>query len=192
MTSESVNSPWCEDDPLWRDERTNLGCDSYGSLAIAHRYCGFDRGTDGRLAQDGCRASCNSCETGVDPPLQYCRARQPEDPWISVGEHPDRIVYGEAAWCGAHWSDDSPTAGGSNVWVNSIGSSDGTVARAPMFDIATGPSGDRLVHMKFAGQDWYLVRRDPGDINTGGVECSGYDPSCWLNPTDVSSTDNCW
>ena len=35
MTSESVNSPWCKDDPLWRDERTNLGCDSYGSLAIA-------------------------------------------------------------------------------------------------------------------------------------------------------------
>jgi hypothetical protein len=46
--------------------------------------------------------------------------------------------------------------------------------------------------MAFAGQDWYLVRRDPGDLNTGGASCSGYDPSCWVNPTDVSSADNCW
>ena len=46
---------------------------------------------------------------------QYCREGVAEDPWISIGEHPDRIVYGEGGWCGGHWGDDAPTLGGSNV-----------------------------------------------------------------------------
>ena len=37
--------------------------------------------------------------------FQYCRSGAAEDPWISVGDHPDRVVYGEG-WCGAHWDDD--------------------------------------------------------------------------------------
>lgn len=37
---------------------------------------------------------------------QYCREGVMEDPWISIGEHPDRIVYGEGGWCGGHWGDD--------------------------------------------------------------------------------------
>ena len=32
---------------------------------------------------------------------QYCRSGSPEDPWISVGHHPDKVVYGEG-WCGLH------------------------------------------------------------------------------------------
>jgi hypothetical protein len=35
---------------------------------------------------------------------QYCRDGVIEVPWISVGIHPDRIVYGEGAWCGRHWA----------------------------------------------------------------------------------------
>ena len=28
-------------------------------------------------------------------PKQYCRTGAQEDPWISAGDHPDLIVYGE-------------------------------------------------------------------------------------------------
>jgi hypothetical protein len=59
------------------------------------------------------------------------------------------------------------------VWVNNVGASDGSLARAPLFDTVDSPSGDRLVHMELLGQDWYLVRRDPGDLNTGGHTCTG-------------------
>jgi hypothetical protein len=42
--------------------------------------------------------------------------------------------------------------------------------------------------MEFAGRDWYLVRRDAGDLKTGGKACGGYDPDCW----DAEGGDNCW
>ena len=42
--------------------------------------------------------------------------------------------------------------------------------------------------MRFSGKDWYLVRRDAGDLKTGGKTCSGYDPDCW----DPVGGDNCW
>ena len=38
------------------------------------------------------QSSASDSQTTV---LQYCRSGATEDPWISVGEHPDRIVYGE-------------------------------------------------------------------------------------------------
>ena len=44
------------------------------------------------------QTSASATQTSV---LQYCRQGNSEDPWISVGEHPDRIVYGEGGWCGA-------------------------------------------------------------------------------------------
>ena len=46
--------------------------------------------------------SADSRDRGEDQAdvLQYCRQGSGEDPWISVGAHPDRIVYGEGGWCG--------------------------------------------------------------------------------------------
>lgn len=82
----------------------------------------------------------------------------------------------------------APTLGGANVWVDSIecaaGANCGPVA--PPFDIVAGPSGETFIHQRFDGRDWYLVRRDAGQLSTGGKTCSGYDPSCW--DTDG---DNC-
>jgi len=79
---------------------------------------------------------------------QYCRKGAREDPWISVGHHPDKIVYGEAGY-GGHNKDDAMNFGGANVWVNSITKSN--------FDVKNG-----YAHMKFQGKDWYLVRRKMG------------------------------
>ena len=187
----------CEDDASWTDERSGDGCATYAAGTVSHRYCSFDRSSLGMLAQDACRSACGTCGSSTDgsgstPAQQYCRSGQPEDPWISVGDHPDRIVYGEAGWCGQHWNDDSPNFGGSNVWVNALNrDSDGDAMHVPPFDVAASPggqSGDSLVRMTFSGRDWFLVRRDAGSLNTGGQTCSGYDPSCW----DAVNGDNCW
>ena len=52
-------------------------------------------------------------------PKQYCRTGAGEDPWISAGDHPDKIVYGEMSWANHHIGQDGSTdalaAGGSNV-----------------------------------------------------------------------------
>ena len=45
---------------------------------------------------------------------QYCRKGVIEDPWLSVGEHPSSIVYGEGSYEG-HNEDDALNFGGSNV-----------------------------------------------------------------------------
>ena len=82
-------------------------------------------------------------------PKQYCRTGAQEDPWISAGDHPDLIVYGENGdanqWhTGTDGSIDALNkgeprrcccrswlvcplflsrvlfAGGSNVWINAL------------------------------------------------------------------------
>ena len=72
--------------------------------------------------------SCANCvmaltgSSGLDEPRQYCRAGSGEDPWISAGNHPDEIVYGEMSWANHHVGQDGSVdalhAGGSNVWIN--------------------------------------------------------------------------
>ena len=59
-------------------------------------------------------------------PKQYCRTGAGEDPWISAGDHPDKIVYGEMSWANHHIGQDGSTdalaAGGSNVsWFPRFG-----------------------------------------------------------------------
>ena len=49
---------------------------------------------------------------------QYCRGGSPEDPWISAGNHPTKIVYGENG-NSHHKNDDALNFGGANVWTNS-------------------------------------------------------------------------
>ena len=118
--------------------------------------------------------------------FQYCRAGEASDPWISVSggsveersahavtdgySHPDKVVYGEG-YCGAHWSD-APSAGGSNVWVNSM--------TPVMQDVQSG-----LAHLRFAGEDWWLVRRDAGSADADGEEC-------WHPANDqLAGTESC-
>ena len=48
---------------------------------------------------------------------QYMRRGVKEDPWISAGNHPDYIVYGENGYKG-HNKDDALNFGGANVWVD--------------------------------------------------------------------------
>jgi hypothetical protein len=136
------------------------------------------------------RPDLMATSTNQNNVLQYCRAGNSEDPWISAAEHPDFIVYGEGGWCGWHWEDDAPVFGGSNVWVNSIELADGvtSVQTGEPFDEFPLADGTSVARMDFAGRKWYLVRRDPGQLQTGGKTCSGYDPSCW----DVVNGDNCW
>ena len=114
--------------------------------------------------------------------------------------------------CGWHWEDDAPAFGGSNVWVNSIALAAGvtSIQQGEPFDVFPLADGTPVARMEFAGRKWCecisnpttnyflgrcserrlvvsdLVRRDPGDLNTGGKTCSGYDPNCW----DVNG-DNC-
>jgi hypothetical protein len=95
----------CEDDMFWTDQRSGDGCAAYDPNSVGHRYCPFDQDESGVLAETACRKSCGTCGSS-GPAFQYCRSVQPEDPWISVGDHPDRVVYGEAGWCGHHWADD--------------------------------------------------------------------------------------
>ena len=112
---------------------------------------------DGQWFPDILEAS----DAGEATVTQYCRAGAREDPWISVGHHPDKVVYGEG-YCGAHWDDDAPVQGGMNVWVDSIAA----------LDIATEPtSGQQLAHMNMLGEDWYLVRRDAGAMDRDGERC---------------------
>ena len=92
---------------------------------------------------------------------QYCRSGAPEDPWISVGHHPDKVVYGEG-YCGAHWNDDAPVHGGMNVWVDSI---------AAIAVVVEPTSGQEIAHMSMLGEDWYLVRRDAGAMDRDGERC---------------------
>eukprot|EP01052_Picozoa_sp_SAG31_P015482 SAG31_NODE_996_length_10492_cov_4.648802_6_plen_728_part_00 len=72
-----------------------------------------------------CAASCANCQmtlTGsshLENPRQYCRTGNAEDPWISAGDHPAQIVYGENSY-GGHNSDDALNFGGANVWVNAL------------------------------------------------------------------------
>eukprot|EP01052_Picozoa_sp_SAG31_P076471 SAG31_NODE_35748_length_320_cov_0.805430_1_plen_78_part_01 len=73
------------------------------------------------------------------------------------------------------------------VWINHINSdSDGDATHRPPFDTVQLESGESLAHMSFSGREWYLVRRDAGQLNTGGKSCSGYDQSCW----DAENGDN--
>ena len=55
---------------------------------------------------------------GGDAVEQYCRAGSAEDPWISAGNHPEHIVYGENGNVD-HATDDALNFGGANVWINS-------------------------------------------------------------------------
>ena len=74
--------------------------------------------------------SCANCvmeltgSSHMDEPKQYCRAGSGEDPWISAGDHPDLIVYGEMSWSSHHLgqdgSEDALHRGGSNVWINAL------------------------------------------------------------------------
>ena len=166
----------CGDDASWRDERTGDGCPSYATGNVAHRYCSMDRDTNGQLAQDACTLSCDSCSTATGPP-QSCRRDQPADPWISVG---GRSVYAEGGWCARTWGDETAAAaaGGANVWVNAVASSDGAAALLPTFEVTSG-----LASQKFDGQTWYLVRRDAAV----GDACRAYAPACW-----DASRANCW
>ena len=78
-------------------------------------------------SQCGSCANCVMELTGsshLDTPRQYCRAGSGEDPWISAGDHPDLIVYGEMSWANHHIGQDGSVdalhAGGSNVWIDAI------------------------------------------------------------------------
>eukprot|EP01045_Picozoa_sp_COSAG04_P012722 COSAG04_NODE_868_length_9754_cov_10.610254_6_plen_1356_part_00 len=73
--------------------------------------------------------SCSNCRmaltgsSGLGDPRQYCRAGAMEDPWISAGDHPNQIVYGENGdanmWhTGTDGTIDALNVGGSNVWVS--------------------------------------------------------------------------
>ena len=74
--------------------------------------------------------SCSNCQmtltgsSNLGNPRQYCRAGSGEDPWISAGDHPDLIVYGEMSWSNHHigqdGSEDALHRGGSNVWINAL------------------------------------------------------------------------
>ena len=82
--------------------------------------------------------------------LQGCKRGTPgADPWLSVQQHPDGIVYGENGYAG-HNTDDALNFGGANVWVNSIEPSP--------YDIAA----NGFAHVKWEQEDWYLVRRASG------------------------------
>ena len=72
-----------------------------------------------------CTDGCEQCvmnvtgSSGLSDPLQYCRVQNAEDPWISAGDHPDFIVYGENR-NSYHLVDDALQAGGANVWINHV------------------------------------------------------------------------
>ena len=80
-----------------------------------------------------CAASCANCvmellgSSEFAEPKQYCRTGAQEDPWISAGDHPDKIVYGENGdanqWhTGTDGSIDALNTGGSNVsWFPRFG-----------------------------------------------------------------------
>merc|ERR1711939_232331 len=99
------------------------------------------------------KINCRNCvlkltgSSGSKSARQYMRQGNREDPWISAGNHPSHIVYGEGGYNG-HNRDDALNSGGANVWVDSI-----TPAK-PKYDVKNG-----YAHMKYLGTDWYLVRR---------------------------------
>ena len=103
---------------------------------------------------------------------QYCRADAPEDPWLSVHNHPNGIVYGENGSTQGTQGTDALNAGGANVWVSSI--------ELTTYDVAENGFG----HVRWEGDDWYLVRRVAGppswhpvdDDAQGTVEYGQYDP----------------
>ena len=74
-----------------------------------------------------------------------------EDPWISAGDHPTHIVYGENGY-GGHNGDDALNFGGANVWINGA-----PPQPVPAVDVIGG-----FAHMNFNGRDFYLVRRKAG------------------------------
>ena len=51
-----------------------------------------------------CAASCSACRMTLlgssmeSNPQQHCRSGVPEDPWISAGDYPTHIVYGENSY----------------------------------------------------------------------------------------------
>jgi hypothetical protein len=74
--------------------------------------------------------------------------------------------------CGAHWIDDAPAFGGSNVWLNALeGLGVAGVEPTEAVEVETSEGARSLAKMSFAGKDWYLVRRDAGDLKTGGKTC---------------------
>ena len=101
---------------------------------------------------------------------QYCRKGVIEDPWLSVGEHPSSIVYGEGSYEG-HNEDDALNFGGSNVSKRSRllccaeALRDGAAAQVWINSVRPNPYDVRQEygHMVFEGEDWYLVRRAKGD-----------------------------
>jgi hypothetical protein len=66
------------------------------------------------------KINCNNCilkltgSSGSKSARQYMRQGAREDPWISAGNHPTHIVYGENGYNG-HNSDDALNFGGANV-----------------------------------------------------------------------------
>ena len=86
--------------------------------------------TKAELASQCGDGNCRNCvmdltgSSNLGNPKQYCRAGSGEDPWISAGDHPDLIVYGEMSWANHHigqdGSEDALQRGGSNVWINAL------------------------------------------------------------------------
>jgi hypothetical protein len=101
-----------------------------------------------------CAASCANCKMeltassngDISSPLQYCRTGSGEDPWISAGDHPDLIVYGENSWASHHigqdGSEDALQRGGSNVWINCLPTGCGAPAGGTSTVIDTRPVAD--------------------------------------------------
>ena len=73
----------------------------------------------------------SATEGGV---TQYCRSGAAEDPWLSVHEHPDGIVYGENSYAG-HNTDDALNAGQTAL------TAEGTAAEPPQQMQVTVPAG---------------------------------------------------
>ena len=107
-----------------------------------------------------CNSGCANCpmeltasSTGEGNVGQYCRPGASEDPWISAGDHPTHIVYGENGYAG-HNGDDALNFGGANVWINAVPAALPPPPPPPAVDIVGG-----FAHMAFEGSDWYLARR---------------------------------
>jgi hypothetical protein len=137
------------------------------------------------ITKDELAGQCGSCancimeltgSSGLDEPRQYCRAGSGEDPWISAGNHPDLIVYGEMSWSSHHvgqdGSEDALQRGGSNVWVNAL-----PAAQDPC-DGINAPGGDTICD-SITGS-WH---------NT--VDSTGYDGGAICFIGAATGGDNC-
>ena len=132
----------------WHPANDNLaGTSSYGALSTDHLGDGTwstpfgsdftqyllasgDMSMWVQIARDElasqCAASCAACgmtllgsSAGGSAVAQYCRTGAAEDPWISAGDHPTHIVYGENGY-GGHNADDALNFAGANVWIDAL------------------------------------------------------------------------